>query len=147
MVWGIRVPDAIGKSCVQLIAYSSHLFVTITWGRKPPSSSLPTDRGQSWELAYRLELKCRKYHSRSGGFLRRQSTSRSAALEQHGKAWGSQRSLADKISAHSDQGPRDQEDLSAGSLHYCTTTAFGLIPDAITLYAPLVYLTDVCIYS
>jgi len=67
-------------------------FVTGTWGRKPASSGLPTDQGKSWELAYRLELKCRKYRSHSGGSLHGQSTLRSAALEWRGKAWGSRRS-------------------------------------------------------
>ena len=54
---------------------------------------------------------------------------------------------ADKISARFGSGPGDQEDLSAGSLDYYTITASGLIPDAITLCALLVYLTDACIYS
>jgi len=68
------------------------VIVTSTWGRKPASSGLPTDQGKSWELAHCLDLKCRKYHSRSGGSLRGQSISRSAALEWHGKVWGSWRS-------------------------------------------------------
>ena len=38
--------------------------VTSTWGRKPASSGLPMDWGKSWKPAHRLELKCRKYHSR-----------------------------------------------------------------------------------
>ena len=49
---------------------------------------------------------------------------------------------ADKINVRLDQGPGDQEDLSAGSLDLCIATASGLILNAILLCTPSGHLTD-----
>src|SRR5882672_2024931 len=70
--------------------------------------------------------KYRKYRFHSGGSLRGQSTSRSAALEWRGKAWGSQRSPSRKDKCPFGPGSRGEEDRLAGSLGLLCASVYGL---------------------
>jgi len=96
---------------------------------KPWLYGLAMDWSKFWEPAHVLELKCRKKNTAHTleGSLRGQSTSRSATS---GAAWEKPGNLrdrpADKISACSDQGSEDQEDLSAGSSGLLCASGCGL---------------------